>query len=197
MQFVWRFYDVLLLVSYIHKQSPYHNTDSLLLQYHLTKSDSNASINSNQTLSNTPKPSSSLSSKFTVLLYVTLILFRVYTFMSTSPAEDNNENIDDVPNVDSVSNSSSQSRTDNRVPYPKKPDIAPGCIVPPIESDNPHVSSELCPICREVRVDPCVSSGGYVFCFSCLYEYTTRHNKCPVSGYYCSPSEIIRLYMKT
>ena len=86
---------------------------------------------------------------------------------------------------------------------------------------DPLEDKRLCPLCGKERVSPCVSTGGYVFCYLCLLGHLTSRpwqsptadasataagaasvsnsgdellSYCPVSGVPCRVSEMIRLY---
>ena len=72
---------------------------------------------------------------------------------------------------------------------------------PPKSVSNPsdciQVSSiehSKCPLCREKQTNPCTSNGGYVFCESCITDALRISPKCPVTGFPCSPDNLIRLY---
>jgi hypothetical protein len=55
-------------------------------------------------------------------------------------------------------------------------------------------SPEKCPLCRQPRVNPTASTGGYVFCLKCLSNYVNERGKCPVTGKDCPPSRIVPLF---
>ena len=60
---------------------------------------------------------------------------------------------------------------------------------------EPPANKALCPICLENRVNPVASSSGNVFCYKCLFGFLReKGSKCPVTGYRCDPSQIIRIY---
>ena len=87
---------------------------------------------------------------------------------------------------------------------------------------DPLEDRRLCPLCGKERVSPCVSTGGYVFCYLCLLSHLTSRpwqpstagaragvasvsysggagegellSYCPVSGVPCRVSDMIRLY---
>ena len=87
---------------------------------------------------------------------------------------------------------------------------------------DPLEDKRLCPLCGKERVSPCVSIGGYVFCYLCLLSHLTSRpwqpstagaragvasvsysggagegellSYCPVSGVPCRVSDMIRLY---
>uniref|UniRef100_A0A6S8DRG3 Peroxisome assembly protein 12 n=1 Tax=Aplanochytrium stocchinoi TaxID=215587 RepID=A0A6S8DRG3_9STRA len=75
----------------------------------------------------------------------------------------------------------------NAVPTPLPPRPSPrGVDVPP----NPM----LCPLCHEVRKNPAVASSGFAFCFSCIQQYVSEHNECPVTCIPCNVKQIRRIY---
>jgi hypothetical protein len=50
-------------------------------------------------------------------------------------------------------------------------------------------------LCHNKRLHPVASSSGYVFCFRCLVMYMRMHGpRCPVTGLFCTESNLIRLY---
>jgi peroxin-12 len=52
----------------------------------------------------------------------------------------------------------------------------------------------VCPLCRQPRVHPTASTGGYVFCLKCLLAYVKERAICPITGKDCPESSIVRLY---
>ena len=66
---------------------------------------------------------------------------------------------------------------------------------PPInnKSGQLYLEAPLCPLCGQTRKNPSVSTGGYVFCYSCLSVYLSRSPYCPVTGVSCCVEDIIRL----
>ena len=72
---------------------------------------------------------------------------------------------------------------------------------PPITTSNPRgciqvssIKDSKCPLCKEPQKYPCASTGGYVFCQSCVTDALRMSPKCPVTGFPCSPEDLIRLY---
>jgi len=56
-------------------------------------------------------------------------------------------------------------------------------------------SSSLCFICRLPRISPAAASScGHVFCWNCLYQWTTKKQECPLCRSPCRPQDIIALY---
>ncbi|XP_042217256.1 peroxisome assembly protein 12-like [Homarus americanus] len=59
------------------------------------------------------------------------------------------------------------------------------------------LKTEDCPICFKTRKqDTVLSVSGYVFCYSCILPYVRRENKCPVTGYPASTTQVIRIYQE-
>ena len=72
---------------------------------------------------------------------------------------------------------------------------------PPNALDNPRgyiqtnsIDKGKCPLCQNIHQNPCASTGGYVFCYSCLTNAIRRTPKCPVTGIDCKMEDIIKLY---
>ena len=72
-------------------------------------------------------------------------------------------------------------------PYPAPLDVGKGCIIPPNSTDK-------CPICREVRVNPCAANSGFVFCYGCILPVVRETQRCPVTDSRCSEQQLIRLF---
>jgi hypothetical protein len=158
-----------MLVSYLHSHLPYHNTDAYLLGYRLIKRQEDSD-------------SSRTTSRFTTVVYLSIVLLRMMSYLTQSLT-----NTDEAPQEDAAHTSHDASQESNAIPYPKKLPVGAGCLIP---------CENRCAICREPWIDPCASTGGYIFCYSCLVDYTQRYNRCPVSGSYCSSSDIIRVFLK-
>jgi hypothetical protein len=75
--------------------------------------------------------------------------------------------------------------TSVHVPYP-----------PPLQCGRiqPLSDKSLCPLCARVRRDPCVSTGGFVFCYACICEVVDRNPICPISQLHCKRSDLIRVF---
>ena len=73
-------------------------------------------------------------------------------------------------------------------PPPSEPTVGRGCIVPP--KDDPTI----CPLCRQIRQAPAASTGGYVYCFTCLINALEAREVCPVTGIPCRVTDVIRIY---
>lgn len=74
------------------------------------------------------------------------------------------------------------------MPCPESVQPRTGSILPPCEPSH-------CPICRKPVHDPCVSSGGYVFCYECLKLAIQRRPLCPVTLRPCHIKDVIRVYL--
>lgn len=76
----------------------------------------------------------------------------------------------------------------------------PGFAPPPPKAPVSRSSSLLlcpqthCPLCRQPRINPAASTGGYVFCLSCLTTFVRSTPACPITGKACPESRIIRLF---
>jgi hypothetical protein len=87
-------------------------------------------------------------------------------------------------------NQSANSRqTASTLPPPPAP--AP---VPTKTSSLTNGPATICPLCRQPRVHPTASTGGYVFCLKCLLASLKERPVCPISGKACPESSIVRLY---
>lgn len=84
------------------------------------------------------------------------------------------------PNPVSFSHSSSNIRKSDKT-YVNLQNLA-GC--------NPNV----CPLCKQPRIHPTASTGGYVFCLKCILASISQRPVCPVTGKRCPESSLVRLY---
>jgi hypothetical protein len=84
------------------------------------------------------------------------------------------------PNPVSFSHSSSNIRKSDST-YVNLQNLA-GC--------NPNV----CPMCKQPRIHPTASTGGYVFCLKCILGSISQRPVCPVTGKRCTKSSLVRLY---
>lgn len=56
----------------------------------------------------------------------------------------------------------------------------------------------LCPICKQPRINPTASTGGYVFCLKCVLVSLRQNGPiCPVTRKPCPESSLVRLYEPT
>ncbi len=70
--------------------------------------------------------------------------------------------------------------------------------LPPTLGNDLNVSSSLCPLCREKRIHPVATTGGFVFCYRCICIYIRENGeKCPVTGMTCKESQLVRIYEST
>jgi len=54
---------------------------------------------------------------------------------------------------------------------------------------------DVCPLCKEPRIHPTASTGGYVFCLKCILDFLRQNGEvCPVSRKPCPESSLVRLY---
>lgn len=73
------------------------------------------------------------------------------------------------------------------LPPPPAPSIAK-------DADLASLPATICPLCRQPRINPTASTGGYVFCFKCIVAHVQENNTCPVTGRACPESRLVRLY---
>lgn len=56
----------------------------------------------------------------------------------------------------------------------------------------------ICPLCKEPRIHPTASTGGYVFCLKCILAFLRQNEAvCPVTRKPCPESSLVRLYEPT
>jgi len=53
----------------------------------------------------------------------------------------------------------------------------------------------LCPLCKNVRVNPAVSSAGVAFCYRCLIAHVREVGVCPVTLQACREEQVRRVYL--
>ena len=94
--------------------------------------------------------------------------------------------------------SSAVNGVDEILPPPPPPSVGRGRVVP---SSDPALKQESCPLCKKSpRVSECASTGGYLFCFTCLLESLRRDEtngeipRCPVTGIPCREKDIIMMH---
>ena len=66
--------------------------------------------------------------------------------------------------------------------------------MPPMNTDLVNLPSTVCPLCRQPRVNPTASTGGYVFCLKCITVHVREKKTCPITGRDCPESSLVRLY---
>jgi peroxin-12 len=63
-----------------------------------------------------------------------------------------------------------------------------------IDVDLASLPATICPLCRQPRINPTASTGGYVFCLKCIIAHVRENETCPVTGRECPESMLVRLY---
>lgn len=68
--------------------------------------------------------------------------------------------------------------------------------IPPPPAKRPLcVSSHLCPLCRKLRENAtALACSGFVFCYSCIFQFVKSNKKCPVTGYPATLTHLVRIY---
>lgn len=113
-----------------------------------------------------------------------LLLCLIVTRIAVSESADEDEvEAELIPTRSGASALSSERGIE--IPPPKQPAVVRGGVTP---------VDGLCPICRGVWRYPSVSTGGFVFCYSCLVDAVGNGGRCPVSGLPCGMENIIRLH---
>ncbi|XP_054717190.1 LOW QUALITY PROTEIN: peroxisome assembly protein 12-like [Uloborus diversus] len=73
--------------------------------------------------------------------------------------------------------------------------FAPMPVPPPPPQWPSEIPADICFICKKKRTnDTALASSGFVFCYPCVFRYVQAENKCPVTGYYSSLNQLIKLY---
>ena len=74
--------------------------------------------------------------------------------------------------------------------------LAPPNPWPAIIQNNslPKNPPTHCPLCHSPRINPTASTGGYVFCLTCLTTALRTRPFCPITGKACPESSIVRLF---
>lgn len=72
--------------------------------------------------------------------------------------------------------------------------LSPPKPLPAIQRTLPKISPTHCPICRLPRINPTASTGGYVFCLTCLTSALRTRPFCPITGKSCPEGSIVRLF---
>eukprot|EP00210_Caulerpa_lentillifera_P005875 g5618.t1 len=76
-------------------------------------------------------------------------------------------------------------------------------VPPPPPAPSPHPDGielppnrpDLCPLCKAQRKNPTqLTVSGYVFCYSCAFDYINRHARCPVTRKQTDLSQLRRLF---
>ncbi|XP_004497382.1 peroxisome biogenesis protein 12 isoform X1 [Cicer arietinum] len=81
---------------------------------------------------------------------------------------------------------------------------APTVYPPPPPPPPPKVAKEgvplpkdrtICPLCLQKRVNPSVITvSGFVFCYACIFKYTTQYKRCPATLMPATVDQIRRLF---
>ena len=122
----------------------------------------------------TPKPTlaSRLARSLKVALVVAIVAFKVLEWWLSTP--------------ELLNSSPRQKRIIPPVPDP--PSAAPSGV--PLPKDQ-----TLCPLCKNVRVNPAVSSAGVAFCYRCLIAHVREVGVCPVTLQACREEQVRRVYL--
>ncbi|XP_056021124.1 LOW QUALITY PROTEIN: peroxisome assembly protein 12-like [Ostrea edulis] len=70
-------------------------------------------------------------------------------------------------------------------------------IPDPLKADRDLIktSHDVCPLCLKTRTNHTVlSTSGFVFCYTCIYDYIKQHQCCPVTSYPSRQQNLIKLY---
>lgn len=57
-----------------------------------------------------------------------------------------------------------------------------------------EMTDDLCLLCFETMKTPCISTSGFVFCFSCLKKFVLQNGCCPATGLSCTLKQIRKIY---
>ncbi|KAF7805227.1 peroxisome biogenesis protein 12 [Senna tora] len=81
---------------------------------------------------------------------------------------------------------------------------APTVYPPPPPPPPPKVAKEgiplptdrtICPLCSQKRANPSVVTvSGFVFCYACIFKYTTQYKRCPITLMPATVDQIRRLF---
>jgi hypothetical protein len=144
-------------------------------------------------------PRATGSSDYRVLTLVTVLVALKVVHWVTQQQEEgtmNNAHAIGIPPLGGTGPSSG-GVIDDILPPPPPPGVGRGCVVP---SSDPHLK-EGCPLCGAIpRVTECASTGGYLFCYTCLIESLRRDEangntpSCPVTGIPCLEQDIIIMH---
>lgn len=204
MQLTWQLVSVLFEILYLQGVTRYYHPLSALMkvvvvnQKHLT--DSKATISPETATTDDSKLRSTSDTESTQeqqihveqdregmgknwatgLTIGVVVAVKLLQWFAQQRSRDTDNSADDLDGEEAAKLS--------QLKYPSPLPPARGCVVPP-------KNKQLCPLCRGNRVHPCISTGGYVFCYSCLLRHIEQVSiTCPVTGLYCSEGDIIRLY---
>lgn len=85
------------------------------------------------------------------------------------------------------------------VHLPPRKHIAPPVPDPPEPALNGIAlpkDSTLCPLCKEIRVNPAISPAGIAFCYRCILNHVREFGACPVTLQKCREEQIRRIYLQ-
>jgi len=162
-------------VIYLNGGSEYHHPVFALMQMAIVRQQSSGS-QSSSTISGSRK-------WLTMLGASTFLAVKLAHFLASHARRR------DLPVYPSVNiGSTVEDIVKSSIPtFPGVLPPATGCVIPSRDR-------KLCPLCRSMIFNPCVSTGGYLFCYRCLIEYLKATPKCPVTNLRCNENDIIRLY---
>ncbi|KAM3570998.1 hypothetical protein VYU27_006958 [Nannochloropsis oceanica] len=135
-----------------------------------------SSPSSSSSLSSTISPKPTLASRLTrslkVAFVVAIVAFKVLEWWLSTP--------------ELLHSSPRQKRIIPPVPDP--PSAAPSGISLPKDQN-------LCPLCKNVRVNPAVSPAGVAYCYRCLIAHVREVGVCPVTLQACREEQVRRIYL--
>lgn len=70
------------------------------------------------------------------------------------------------------------------LPIPPPPAQRPTCVTP-----------DVCPLCQKPRENAtALACSGFVFCYSCIFQFVRNNRKCPVTGYPAVLQQLVRIF---
>lgn len=174
------------------EQSPYFDPIWAVLDITVTRRDDDVQRSTQSPQSNSDGRTTS-SGVYVVLIAVVVLRAVELLLRRGGDASDSGSRLLDrylAADSDSIDMMTQQQRRadDNHIPRAPIAGVGSGCIVPPADKS-------LCPICLKKRESPSASTGGYVFCHSCLVTSVRKTPVCPVTGFYCGEQDIIPLLL--
>ena len=144
---------------------------------------------------------SNIRGDYRLLTLVSLIIVLKVMHWTTQQEESNDDAITVQPlgfGSGSTADNGAGGTIDDILPPPPPPSVGRGQVVP---STDPALKQESCPLCKRTpRISECASTGGYLFCFSCLLESLRFDEargdipRCPVTGIPCYEKDIIMMH---
>lgn len=187
---LYKLANLVLQISYLHKTSYYYSIEAFLLRFKLFKSTKKI----NESFITNKIPS---TSNFSNLVTAPLIAMTAFTALRVLYVFLRHQNHAVYETETDDPNSAGNSFYNSIPNFPAKLSVGLGCLVPPVSRySKTNSSSEnpvICSICRRQCTDPCVSTGGYLFCYLCLIDHLNQFQKCPVTGLYCSVADIVKI----